>query len=558
VDRKGHALTLVMNDELAADGSWKLSPLQWATVSAAEMKMMLDKLEEQTAGSIVRVQLNFRSPKANKAQASRRYRSEDDEATELNVTGIAVEPNLLFVLANLKPKVTARLESILVYTGEEPIKAQFAGTLKDYGCFAAVPEKPLLAVSRDTSEVSSYRNKLLLAADISIEGEKRVVYTGHRRIASFADGWQNHIYPEMAGDAKNTFLFDIRGKIIAMPLSRREKAGASDDEHWSSKNSLTTPVCYLGAVTEQLAKNSDSGNIPLSEEQENRLAWLGVELQGLTEELAKVNNVSHLTKDGTTGAIVSYVYLDSPAAKAGIEAGYVILRLHVAGNPKPIEVELKDRGMFDERGFPWDRLGEIPEQYFDQIPQPWPAAENSFTRAISDLGFGTSFTAEFFHDGKTITKDFTVTESPAYYDSAPRYKSETLGLTVRNITYEVQRYFQRSTMEPGVIISKIEPGSKASVAGIKPYEIVTHVNDEGVFTAADFEKLTKGKDELKLNVKRMTQGRVVAMNVTAPSPAAPASATVQKEPAGKPEEPTSADVPQDGNSPAKAEPAAAE
>jgi len=86
-------------------------------------------------------------------------------------------------------------------------------------------------------------------------------------------------------------------------------------------------------------------------------------------------------------------------------------------------------------------------------------------------------------------------------------------VTVRDLTYEVRRYFQREATDPGVIVSKIEPGSRASVAGVRPYEIITHVNDKPVMTAKDFELLTKDQKELRLSVKRMLRGRVIKLSL---------------------------------------------
>jgi len=90
-----------------------------------------------------------------------------------------------------------------------------------------------------------------------------------------------------------------------------------------------------------------------------------------------------------------------------------------------------------------------------------------------------------------------------------------LGLTVRNLTYEVRRYFQKSADDPGVIISKVEPGSKASVSGIKPYEIITHVNDVPIRSAKEFETLIQDKEELLLSVLRMTRERQVRVKMEA-------------------------------------------
>jgi len=81
---------------------------------------------------------------------------------------------------------------------------------------------------------------------------------------------------------------------------------------------------------------------------------------------------------------------------------------------------------------------------------------------------------------------------------------------VRDLTYELRRYYQRRPDEPGVVVSKIEPGSRAAVAGLRPYEIITHVNDQPVADVGAFRELANDVDqELRLNVRQMTKGRIV-------------------------------------------------
>jgi serine protease Do len=88
-----------------------------------------------------------------------------------------------------------------------------------------------------------------------------------------------------------------------------------------------------------------------------------------------------------------------------------------------------------------------------------------------------------------------------------------LGLTVRNVTFDVRRYFKMKADDPGVVISKIEQGSKASVAGLKPYEIITQINDQPVRTVAEFQKLTEKGDAFRISVKNMISNRVVEIKV---------------------------------------------
>ena len=517
VDESGKPVGMSMDGELPDDESWMGSPLGQPLYTADKMAAMLADLEKRVNRSLVRATLHFRSPPKDASQ-SFRSREDDESATELHTTGIILDAGKVLVLANLKPKSTARLEEIVVHPAEGPdAKAKFTASLADYGAVVATLEKPVgEAVTLETGPILARRFQALLGAEVRVRGENRTVYCEHRRIPGFDVGWREHLYPSTPGSEGALFLFGAGGPLVALPIIRREKAGA--EERYSSSRPVLTEACYLAEVMANLSANVDIHNAPLSEEDERRLAWLGMEFQGLNRELARANKVAELTKDGETGAIVSYVYPDSPAAKAGIEPGFIFLRVHVADRPKPIEVQLRDSA--DRGAFPWERLDEVPEQYYDRIPQPWPSPENAVVRALTDLGFGMKFKAEFFRDGQMVMKDLEVTPSPPTYESAQRYKSAALGITVRDLTYEVRRYFQKKDDEPGTIISKIEQGSKASVAGIKPYEIITHVNDKPVMNVKDFEKAIAGQDELRLSVKRMTRGREVKIKMTgAPAPA---------------------------------------
>ncbi len=67
--------------------------------------------------------------------------------------------------------------------------------------------------------------------------------------------------------------------------------------------------------------------------------------------------------------------------------------------------------------------------------------------------------------------------------------------------------------DPGVIVSKIEQGEGASVAGIKPFELIVAVNDEPVYTVKDFEKAIAKGGELRLSIMRMHLGRLVKIRV---------------------------------------------
>lgn len=531
MDPNGIAAAVCMGQALPVDHSWQQSPLDWPAVSAEELTRKLTDFETKITREIVRVQLNFRSPRNTENNYRRSsYGDEESNATEMNKAGLLIDPSHVLILAKLPPKQTSRLERVVVYPHKSlPVEGKFEGSLADYGGLIISLDRPLNNIQTAVSPapVVSYDQKMLLGAEVRIQGQNKTVYVQQYRIASFELGWRRQLQPQLLGSVNNRYLFDLNNRLVALPLSRREKI-LSDEDRWSSNyNQALTAACYLDPVMKAQASSFDATNVPLAESDENRIAWLGVEMQPLDEELARINQVSDMTRDGEIGAIISFVYDNSPASQAGLEMGDILLRLHIDKQPRPMEVTLDDYESGYGEMFPWDQLSDLPEEYYDQLPTPWAGAENSMIRSLTDFGFGTHFQAEIFRNGETLVKDMTITESPSHYDSAKRFKSEGLGITVRNLTYEVRRYFRLMPDDPGVIVSKIEPGSKASVGGIKPYEIITHINDAPVADVEVFEKMIQSGGELKLSVKRMTKGRIVNLKMDA-------AAAVEKSEAAEP------------------------
>jgi hypothetical protein len=501
---------LAMGADLAADGSWKGSPNQWPALEAARVEALCAGVARQADQAILRVQLGLRSPK--KEDAGRFSDDEAEAATERNVPGLLVDPKRLLVLEDLPSKVTARLERIQVFRGDgPPIAAAFECTLSDYGAFLAALQEPLHGALRlADGDIRDLQRRLLVGADLRLQGENRVVYLGRRRIVGFDERWRGNLYPRVPGGDEALFLFGEDGRLVALPLPRRKKAG--ERGRWDARDTRLADAAVLRPILAEASRCADPSNVPLVEEEENRVAWMGVMLQALNRDLARALGVSHLTRDGEVGAIVSYVYPGSPADRAGLKPGWIIVRLHADGYPKPLEVHA-DFDRFSEWEFPWEGLDEVPEQMYERLPTPWPPAENSFTRMITDIGFGKAYRAELVSDGKVVFREFQVVQSPTHYGTAGRFKADSLGLTLRDMTYEVRRYLQKAESDPGVIVARVEPGSKASVAGVKPYEVVTHVNDRPVRTIKDFEDAIKGQQELRLSVKRRMTGRVVRIRM---------------------------------------------
>jgi hypothetical protein len=349
--------------------------------------------------------------------------------------------------------------------------------LKEFGAFTAkVGGSAATAVQAGEAPLNDLLETLLLRAEIRVRGESREAHFNTSRISACTIGARGRLYPGIDDPAvATTFLFGEDGRMVALPVSRRSPL-AERREYWSDDEPVLTPLAYLLEAVNGLPATADAGNVPVSEEEANRLAWLGVELQPMNQELARANGVAAATRDGETGGLVTHVYPGSPAETAGIRVGSVLLRLLVPGQPLPIEVEIEEDPA-SRMAFPWDRLDQLPEQYFDRIPMPWPRVETEFIRTVTDLGFGTPFTAEWVTEGQTKSGRFETVAGPAHYGAAPKFRSERLGTTVKGLTYEVRRYLQLGDTDPGVVVDRIEPGSRVSIAGVKPYELITHISE---------------------------------------------------------------------------------
>ncbi len=524
VNEDGQAVGMTMNHELPVGDEWLGDPVTtWEWASANELDADLDTMATQWARGIGRVALRFRSPKKSM------YGDDSEEMTEWNGVGLVLANGHVLIPLDLKPKVTARLELISVFLmnedGSDEIEhtATFNGSLEDYGAFVATFDEPVSAEYvldlADSPDVFEYRTTMLFAREVLIQGESRVNYDLHGRFDDFDRAWKGRIYPQGGYTEGEMFFFDsTTGELLTFPLAQREKAGSDSgynrySGYYYGNETANLPTAYISGLFADLASAYDSNNIPLDESEENRLAWLGVELQSIDTELARAMEIADETDDGRFGGLVSHLYADSPAEEHGLQPGDLLLRLHFEEIPKPIEITADESMWSAYGGFPWDQLGELPPEYFSEIPTPWGSVENSLNRTLTDIGFGTPFTLDLIRDGETMSLDFNVEEGPSNYDSAARFENEMMGMTVRNLTYEVRRYFRKTTDDPGVIVSKIEPGLSIAVAGMKPFEIITAVNDVPVHNVEEFEKALEGATEARFSVLRMMQGRVVKVRL---------------------------------------------
>ncbi len=512
IDRNAAPVGTAMNQRLPADDSWRGSPEQWEWIDRADLDEMHEAADGAAAAVLPRVELEFRRGRSSPSLDRYWDHSDDEESiTERHALGVLVSEDTMLVLTSLDARVTARLERITVHLpNDERVGAEFIGSLLDYGAIVIRLEKPQSqTASLDRKPIQRLGQQLLNAGEIELHGRNRITRFGHTRIAGYDHGWRRYVYPNVAGDTENLFLFDTEGTLVALPVLRRKPA--TETSRFSRERPTLTAASQIAGVLDDLDNNVDPTNVPLSEEEELRLAWLGVEMQALDEELARMYDVSEITNDGMSGGLISYVYAGSPADDAGLQPGDLLLRIHTDRRPRPIDVTAEEDPFAMWGGFPWDHYDEMPEDYFEHMPPPWPSADNPVNQALTEIGFGRPVRLEVYRDDESQLLDLTVVQSPPHHRAASRHNDEAIGLALNDLTYEVRRYFQKDEGDPGLVISRIEMGSRASVAGLKPYEIVTHINDEPLHSVDDLERMLEKHTDLRLNVERMHRTRIVRM-----------------------------------------------
>ena len=190
--------------------------------------------------------------------------------------------------------------------------------------------------------------------------------------------------------------------------------------------------------------------------------WLGVTVQALNKELAESFDL-----DTTHGALVNEVIEDSPADKAGLKRGDIIVE-------------------YD--GKQVDELNDLP-------------------RLVAATPVDETVKVKVFRDGKERTINVKIGRLDDGEMALAADDEETggaLGLTVANVTPElVERYSLES--DQGILITKIDPEGPAAEANLRVGDLVVEADGKEVGSVKEFEELVgkmKSGKVLRLLIQR--------------------------------------------------------
>ena len=201
--------------------------------------------------------------------------------------------------------------------------------------------------------------------------------------------------------------------------------------------------------------------------------WLGVYIQDVSDEIAQAFDL-----EDNKGALVSEVVHDSPAEEAGLQAGDVI-----------IEVEGR----------------EIED-----------ATELRST--IASAGPDSKVKMKILREGKTEYKSLKLGELP---EEEPMAHAETdiqelLGFAVSDLNRQLAEKYNLDRWADGIVVTEIDPYSRAGRAGLREGDLITRVNRSRVSNKDEFESRLSGVeqgDNVLLNVVRGGRNLFVAFTV---------------------------------------------
>ena len=189
--------------------------------------------------------------------------------------------------------------------------------------------------------------------------------------------------------------------------------------------------------------------------------WLGVSIQMVTPDLAPTFGMKE-----PQGALVADVVKGSPAEKAGIKQGDIILS-------------------FDGRKI--KTSSELP----------W---------IVADTPVGKTVDVKLMRQGKEMDIKVTIVEMTEQRVASQEGKtSTTFGLTVDDITPQWKRQFGIKA-RTGVIVIKVEADSPADDAGIEPGDVIREVNKKAIRNLRDYKKAVAQIKENEAVVFLMNRG----------------------------------------------------
>ena len=198
--------------------------------------------------------------------------------------------------------------------------------------------------------------------------------------------------------------------------------------------------------------------------------YMGVVLQQVDNDLAQAFGL-----EKAEGALIAEVAKDSPADKAGLKQGDIVIKYN---------------------NIPVTNIG-------------------AFRNAVSLMRPGTVVTLTVLRNGKPLDIKVSLEQFPSTEIAAATARDNKLGIEVENLTADVASKLGYSN-DKGVVISKVVPGGPASWAGLKKGALILEVNKKKTTTVDEFNgalQQTEANKPVLLLIKQGDVTRYISFKV---------------------------------------------
>jgi serine protease Do len=224
-------------------------------------------------------------------------------------------------------------------------------------------------------------------------------------------------------------LLDINGKVIGVNAAITTTSGGSVGIGFAIPINMAKKVAEDFLTTGRITR-----------------AYLGINPQEISPELS-----TSLSLDEITGVLVSRVEKNTPAEKAGLLAGDVIL--------------------------------EVNNQKIDDVAK--------FRIVIADSPIGVRVPLKIIRDGRERTVQVTLTNREDPTDTVPVVEAKrTLNIGIKVDTLDSQVAIRNNIKaESGLAITQVVPNSPAARVGIRAGDVLISLERTNLHTVKDFEKV---------------------------------------------------------------------
>ncbi len=237
-------------------------------------------------------------------------------------------------------------------------------------------------------------------------------------------------------------LVNTAGQLVGINTAIFSQSGGNEGVGFAVPTSMAKPIFDSLVKTGRVVRG-----------------YLGIGIQDLNKDLAKSFGIKE-----TKGALVSEVREDSPAEKAGLTPGDVI-------------VQYENTAIEDS---------------------------TSLQRQVTKTAVATNAKLKILRDGREQELAVTIGEQPESMKTA-RADSDAgdhalAGLSVQELDRAAARELGVKPGVQGVLIAEVDPGSPASQAGLARGDVIREINKQPVRTVKDFERIAAAlkKDEQAL------------------------------------------------------------